>query len=159
MNLVELYKMQYELDERILKEKGLQQTQQITDMKIIAFKVELAELLNEIKAFKYWSNKPPSEKSVILEELVDGIHFLLGIAIDRKYIFIENITASNLTQWSINELSFDLFNNSLDCSSRYSRAFACYLAIAEHMGFSEDDVKAAYMRKNQINHARQTEGY
>ncbi len=45
----------------------------------LALTIELAELANETRCFKYWSSKGPSEREVILEEFVDSIHFLLSL--------------------------------------------------------------------------------
>lgn len=159
MRLDKLFKIQQELDERIIKEKGLTPGQHLTDQKIIAFKVELGELLNEIRAFKFWSNKKSSEKSIILEELVDGIHFLLSIANDRKYTYINSLKAYELADGSINSLSFDLFNNRLSCSSDWAIAFCSMLAIGEKMGFSENEIERAYLMKNKKNHERQDNHY
>lgn len=55
MNLNELFEIQRELDNRIVESKGLQ-GQDFLDKKILALQVELGELANEWRGFKYWSN-------------------------------------------------------------------------------------------------------
>lgn len=59
MNLSKLFETQDVLDERIVKEKGLE-GQDLLPMKILALQAELGELANEWRGFKYWSenNKP-----------------------------------------------------------------------------------------------------
>src|SRR5690625_5238764 len=46
--------MQAELDKKIVKEKGLE-GQDLLDKKILALQVELGELANEWRGFKFWS--------------------------------------------------------------------------------------------------------
>lgn len=55
MNLDKLFKIQTELDNRIIEKKGLQ-GQDLLDKKILALQVELGELANEWRGFKFWSN-------------------------------------------------------------------------------------------------------
>src|SRR5690625_4897765 len=54
LNLQKLFKTQAELDERIVKEKGLEE-QDLLDKKVLALQVELGELANEWRGFKFWS--------------------------------------------------------------------------------------------------------
>lgn len=64
MNLSKLFETQHALDERITKEKGLE-GQDLLPMKILALQVELGELANEWRGFKFWSEdrKPVTEVS------------------------------------------------------------------------------------------------
>ncbi len=64
------------------KEHDLQPKKIVKKKKMLALLVEIGELANETRCFKYWSNKPASEREVILEEYVDGLHFILSIGID-----------------------------------------------------------------------------
>src|SRR5690625_3873533 len=101
MNLNDLFKKQKELDEYIVKEKGLEE-QDLFKKKIVALLCELYECVNEARFFKFWSNntKPRSEvwetkivhgkpqpilKNPLLEEYIDTIHFALSIANDLGY--------------------------------------------------------------------------
>ena len=54
MNLKKLFPLQKELDSHIVKEKGLE-GQDLLDKKILALQVELGELANEHRGFKFWS--------------------------------------------------------------------------------------------------------
>lgn len=54
MNLTKLFETQKVLDERIVKEKGLE-GQDLLPEKILALQVELGELANEWRGFKFWS--------------------------------------------------------------------------------------------------------
>src|SRR5699024_7007847 len=54
MNLQPLFETQKKLDKRIIKEKGLEGVD-LLDKKILALQVELGELANEWRGFKFWS--------------------------------------------------------------------------------------------------------
>ncbi|MBY6268012.1 dUTP diphosphatase [Parageobacillus thermoglucosidasius] len=55
MNLSKLFELQRQLDERIIKEKGLE-GQDLTLNTVTALIVELGEFANEARWFKHWSN-------------------------------------------------------------------------------------------------------
>lgn len=55
MNLQKLFEMQAKLDKKIVEEKGLE-GQDLLPKKILALQVELGELANEWRGFKFWSN-------------------------------------------------------------------------------------------------------
>src|SRR5690625_2038703 len=94
MNLNKLFEAQRKLDERIVKEKGLE-NEDLLDKKILALLVELGELANKYRGFKFWSEDqepntkvyygPPelpdvgTYKNPLLEEYVDCLHFILSI--------------------------------------------------------------------------------
>lgn len=55
MNLIKLFEMQRKLDEKIVEEKGLK-GQDLLPKKILALQVELGELCQEWRGFKFWNN-------------------------------------------------------------------------------------------------------
>lgn len=97
MNLSKLFEMQRKLDERIIREKGLE-GQDLFPNTVLALQVELSEFANNGRWFKHWSNdrKPRTkatrgtnnftgapvieEYNPLLEEYVDALHFFLSIA-------------------------------------------------------------------------------
>jgi len=56
MNLAKLFELQRQLDEHIEKEHPRQEGEDRLAKKILALFVELGELANEHRGFKYWSN-------------------------------------------------------------------------------------------------------
>src|SRR5690625_7690129 len=64
MNLSKLFPIQKKLDERIVKEKGLE-GQDLLPEKILALQVELGELANEWRGFKFWSENQASNVRVL----------------------------------------------------------------------------------------------
>lgn len=196
MDLSKLFEMQRELDERIVREKGLE-GQNLLPNKILALQVELAELANEWRGFKYWSNnqKPKTlaykkcpcgtdygccdeygcedgllSYNPLLEEYVDALHFALSIGLEIKH----DMTQYDYYSWgkcaSITELISALIkkcyvigeelHHDVQTQIQMYILFLCqFIALGEALGFTWDEVEAAYMRKNAVNHHRQESGY
>lgn len=161
MNLQKLFNMQKSLDAFIQNEKEI--SYDVFLEKGLALLVELAELANETRCFKFWSEKSPSEKPIILEEYVDSIHFLLSLGIERNLHELENWPMNHpdepltklflLTQSSINQfLQFPTMAN-------YEDVWSWYGAIATNLGFTYKEVVHAYTEKNEKNYERQRSGY
>lgn len=64
MKLAHLFETQNKLDDRIVKEKGLEGVD-LLDKKVLALLVELGELSNEWRGFKFWSEdrEPRGERT------------------------------------------------------------------------------------------------
>ncbi|MDR3214852.1 MAG: dUTP diphosphatase [Bacilli bacterium] len=159
-DLTSLVAYQNTLDERILNKHHLSRQKTINE-RILAFLVELGEFANETRCFKYWSCKEASAKDVILEEYVDGVHFLISLGIDCQIDFVFTIENSenNLTK-----LLLDVFNKTAllvnDISKdNIEQLFVSYLKIAYSKDISEDEIIKAYLKKNEINHQRQENNY
>src|SRR5690625_3877257 len=72
MNLSKLFKIQKQLDEKIVKEKGLE-GQDLLDKKILALQVELGELAQNWRGFKFWSNdQEPRTQSKVVCHVCNG---------------------------------------------------------------------------------------
>jgi dimeric dUTPase (all-alpha-NTP-PPase superfamily) len=50
------------------------------DKKLLALSVEVGELANATRCFKYWSTKEDEGKERMLDEYADVLHFLLSVA-------------------------------------------------------------------------------
>lgn len=157
-----LFAMQKELDSYIEENKQLTERDDLFTKKILALLVELGELANETRCFKFWSSKASSERSVILEEYVDGVHFILSLGIEKGFtidgLYVEKAKNGQTEQF------LDVFEKVLQFQknpnqSNYNRLMISYLQLGELLGFSEDDVQQAYVEKNEVNFARQDQGY
>lgn len=163
MNLSKLFEMQRELDERIVKEKGLEGRDLLPE-KILALQVELGELANEWRGFKFWKVDPqPSDK--VLEEYVDCLHFILSIGIEfgvhKKFGPFE-WAFSKYPIWSRTWLELleqvgKLWHT--DRHDEYWFTFYLFKQLGYSLGFNWEQIEAAYVAKNAINHDRQASGY
>lgn len=83
MELKELYKMQMDLDEFIVRNrfKELQEYDEIIFLRdrLLALFTEVGEFANATRCFKYWSKKGPESRERLLDEYVDILHFWLSI--------------------------------------------------------------------------------
>ncbi len=158
-----LFSVQRKLDERIEREHQLENKDLFSD-KVLAFMTEVGELANETRCFKFWSRKPPSEREIILEEYVDGIHFLLSLGLECGFEEIPPFPNEEREETPLQLHFLHVFQ----CASQfhespnretYHHLFAEYLKLGEGIGFTKDEVERAYYEKNEINHQRQTEGY
>jgi len=164
MNLETLFSMQKDLNTRIVEEHKLED-KNLSKQRMLAFLVELGELANETRCFKYWSKRPASEKEIILEEYVDGLHFVLSIGLDNDYIDIKMPEVVNL-QDKMDKLELtDLFLSLYQWGSKplsnneFQQFFEEFLGLGVKLGFSFEEVEAAYLKKNIVNHERQDSGY
>ncbi len=161
MKLEKLFEIQKALDDKILMEHQLQK-QDLVPPKLLALQVELGELANETRCFKYWSKKKPSEKKVILEEYVDCLHFILSLGLDGNFTLAStdfHDSGEGLVQrfqrvfTEINGLLANLEEG------QYIALWESFMALGEGLGFSLEEIEEAYLLKNKINHQRQAEGY
>ena len=161
MNLTTLFTMQGSLDSYIKENQEI--GSDVFKEKGLALLVELAELANETRCFKFWSTKGPSERKIILEEYVDSIHFLLSLGIEKGL--------DSLEEWPVAELEDDLtglFIRTFQAihlflmeaeMSTYKQVWVLYGGIADSLGFSYIEIMDAYVEKNDENYKRQQTGY
>ncbi|PIC65360.1 dUTPase [Sporosarcina sp. P13] len=168
MNFKKLFETQKALDYHIVEEKGLE-GQNLIAKKVVALQVELSELMNELpEVFKFWSNKK-NDYEKALEEFVDSLHFILSIGIEKGYSVEELIVMLSgnsgvsvgqdvLKQFkylngAVSDFSFDGTKYS------YEELLLYFINLGESLGFTTDQIEAAYYAKNEVNHERQISGY
>ena len=78
MKLEKLFDMQRELDERIIREKGLI-GQDLLPNRILALQVELGELANEWRGFKFWSRNQDPRREIKCHACKGAGYFMHGI--------------------------------------------------------------------------------
>ncbi|WP_048602622.1 dUTP diphosphatase [Rubeoparvulum massiliense] len=161
MNWNQIFRIQRNLDERIIQEHQLE-GQNLLPAKVLALQVELGELANETRCFKYWSNKPSSPKEVVLEEYVDCLHFVLSIGLTCG---TEQDEFGTLTPASSVTLQFRQLFSQLERFTQspnveeYRNLMEDLLTLGMMLGFTEEEIAQAYLKKNEINHQRQDQGY
>lgn len=154
--------MQRELDAHIQDNHKLQEDNLI-EKKILALLVEIGELANETRCFKFWSLKPPATKEKILEEFVDGIHFILSLGIECSFeanqLKFSNSQSESLTEQFLTV--FDSVNKFRAAQSfgNFEMLFSEYISLATLLGYSSQEIEQAYIQKNEVNYERQQNGY
>ena len=161
INLKELYSLQASLDAEIARNHNV--TYETTfERRLLALIVEIGELANETRCFKYWSNKGPSPKEVVMDEFADGIHFLLSLGIPLK---------ASKFDYEIKKSNLDLTRQILEVYKaatllvdhydlkHYEDCFQKYLNLSAPIGMSEEEIISSYKAKLKVNHVRQETNY
>lgn len=200
MNLSKLFEIQKILDDRIVKEHNLHGAD-LLDMKILSLQVELGELANEWRGFKFWKVNPKprteskikchacqgrgyftvsiwnlerescgycngtglqEDKNPLLEEYVDCLHFILSIGLEKVWTPVAVDLYSKAD--SITSQLNDLFNKVGDfftfkTKGNYYIILRIFVGLGAMLGFTWAQIEQAYFDKNEINHARQENGY
>jgi dimeric dUTPase (all-alpha-NTP-PPase superfamily) len=178
MNLPEIFKLQKALDNRILQGHGLKRTP--FNETVLAFIVELGECANEWRGFKYWSTRQNPNKegwylddygdevirNPLLEEFVDKLHFLVSLGLTLK-IDPAAVKVSDPKNWQAEDITQQYLliagkANALflyRCRVDWEALFHMLMGLGDLLGFSQDEIFAAYKKKNAINHQRQAANY
>ena len=120
----------------------------VVDKRIFAFKVELAELANEVGFFKYWKQSHKKDRNMILEEWADCLHFLLSIGISRGYdVHVKDVSSSVKPIEHLETATFlfyNLISMNIASSVDYAVALNLLLTIGNSLGFTEEQLVSAY---------------
>jgi dimeric dUTPase (all-alpha-NTP-PPase superfamily) len=178
MNLEKLFQTQKVLRDRI----NYNEPDRFNKL-ILALLVELGECANEWRGFKFWSvNQLPHTSAVrvpcmmeedkeyynpLLEEYVDGLHFVLEIGLEKHLDLIGfsfDIEIAVLSKIDVTTQFNLIFNKIGDHSSNptkvnYIWLVELYLGLGRMLGFTWEQIEQGYFAKNQINHHRQEVGY
>jgi dimeric dUTPase (all-alpha-NTP-PPase superfamily) len=162
MNLSKLFNMQRVLDTKIETQHQLQ-NEALMEKKILSLLVEVGELANETRCFKFWSLKPPAPIDIILEEYVDGIHFILSLGLELKVdtliSFETKVVGHSITDQFLKVFEKIMVFKEDQTLHSYKIMFEEYLILGELLGFTNEQVEQAYISKNEVNHERQKQGY
>jgi dimeric dUTPase (all-alpha-NTP-PPase superfamily) len=161
IHLQELFQAQAKLDAHIQQQHAVTY-EQTTDKRILALLVEVGEMINETKCFKFWSKKPANEKAIILDEYADGIHFFLSLGLQVKSMKMTyDLTPlkGDLTKETIETFSRILAFKSAMSVQTFEDAFGHYLSLLPLLGFTTDDLVEGYFKKLGVNYTRQQTNY
>lgn len=161
LDLKPLYELQKSLDEEIANNHHVTYSS-THEQRLLALIVELGELANETRCFKYWSNKPSSPKEIVMDEYADGLHFLLslGIPLKANKFFYDLVKSEDDLTLQFHHLyqkatallkNYDLLH--------YEDCMQTFLNLALSLNMNEEDIKNAYLSKLKVNHTRQENNY
>ncbi|MBB5148196.1 dUTP diphosphatase [Ureibacillus thermosphaericus] len=203
MDLQKLFEIQAELDYHITKEHPVKEGEDRLTKKILALQVELGELANEWRGFKFWSKDQKPRRAVyeickycegrktlgfqfescwycggtglqvvkrpLLEEYVDCLHFILSIGNDITYLTDDEIeevlTNAKVPDDYGNIVDTFIVLNSYSCELKhcekrdYINLLTIFLNLGYELGFTDEQIEQAYLKKNEENHRRQLTNY
>lgn len=162
--LKDLLAKQLELDTTI---NELHQVSHATtkEERFLALLVEIGELANETRCFKYWSLKPSSAREILLDEYADGLHFLLSLGIvfgfDLDTVSYEEVGTSKkevTNQFLKVYVHINDFHQS-EKQKDFILLFKAFLQLGSALSFTSEDIRHAYLQKLVINYNRQNNNY
>lgn len=176
MDIAKLFLLQKALDEHIESEHPREEGESRLNYKILALMVELGELANEVRFFKFWSgNRKPRTQAFrvpammeedkeyynpTLEEYVDGWHFILSIGLELQ---VKEVQVSSYKSENLEDQFIGLYNVisllAIGFRHKYNDVVSAYMGLGEMLGFTPEEIEAAYLAKNEINHLRQEANY
>ena len=155
LNWNNLRTIQRALDMAIMEPRGLDYASTFEHRKMAAL-VELGETANEVRFFKFWSTKGPSSREVILEELVDILHFVLSL-INAAGDDVGRVTPHVL---NVEHAFMALYRVIPQYGKGQAFNLAClFEGLCVALGYEPQEIEDAYMAKNEVNYRRQKEGY
>lgn len=166
--LERILEAQKELDKAILKEAGIKEYP--LDDITIAYNVELGELCQEWKGFKYWKKtKGEVNREALIEEYADCLHFASSLT---NYYIANSDGAKRFFEAFMLTLDEEIEEDKnfvrtrlLKCfdGDRYFNYGAILLIdtlkLGAELGFSWEEIEEAYFKKNNINWERLAGGY
>ncbi len=79
--LERIFLLQEQFDSFVAKERGIDfSMEQWLQKQALAMMSELSELIDEVN-FKWWKNPKPVDENLVKEELVDILHFFVGMCL------------------------------------------------------------------------------
>jgi dimeric dUTPase (all-alpha-NTP-PPase superfamily) len=189
LNLSKLFEIQKILDAKIIQEKNLGDMDRLPYLILAlqvelgecanewrGFKYWSKDMEPRTKKVTYpyvkgkeFHGPTIKESNPLLEEYVDCLHFILSIGLhmgieDSEYRGLnEELTGileafQHTFNWIIN---VDFYRNrSISaCRRCYENLVSVFVALGTLLGFTWDQIEQAYCDKNEVNHARQANGY
>ena len=161
IDLEELFVAQEKLDLTIAQNHNISYAT-TRHRRLMACYVEIGELANATRCFKYWSNKGPEPDEIVLDEFADGLHFFLSLGVDiktSKRSYNTTKHCDNLTDQFLEVYRrLDVFYKKQDDNS-YIKAFQAFLNLLPLLGYHWNKLKAAYYKKLGVNYNRQETNY
>lgn len=163
-DITELLPLQAKLDAEIASRHGLTYAS-TSSRRLLALMVEVAELANATRTFKYWSVRGPEGRERILDEAADGLHFFLGIFLEKGVTArIFDVDPTLERDEDLTSLFLTVFDRLTAYRQapevgRLQEAFLAFLQCVCRLGFSNDDLASGYRAKLRVNYSRQEQNY
>ena len=162
MNIKKMLEAQKELDKANMKKGGL--TEYPLDMVQTAYRVELGELLQEWKQFKFWKlNKGEVDRDKMLEEWADCMHFALSLGnyVNSKLLIVpDEVSCKRLVgMLKKNPEQYNMYDMIDKCFDIDIDVLSSTIGLGIALGYTLEELEKAYWKKNKINWERIEGGY
>ncbi len=134
----------------------------IIEKNIVELLVEIGELANETRCFKYWSNKKPSEKNIIMDEYADclimTLYFCNMVNVDLDEYFPKVEITDMIIQFKTLYNIVSKLNYQLD-KDIIKEILANVINLGKLLGFSDEDIINCCLLKINRNKTRFETGF
>lgn len=155
----EMQEMQAKLDAKVEEVHQCTIEREKLDMALVD---EIGELTHELKYEWCWWKKTqePIDKSKVLEELIDVLHFALSFEnhFDAQiYLLVDRFAerVEMLKRCIGSQGLAQVFSHLIKSNTKAETT----IAIGEYLGFTIEEMYEAYKKKNKENYARLERGY
>lgn len=161
INISEIIKLQKELDDNIHKKHNIDFKKELNKRKL-ALLVEVCEMINVNRCFKFWSIKDEYDKEKLGDEFVDCLHFILSLAIHYNMSKMEFEIPTNIyDKYELTNKVLLLIQDGLNIKSANDCEVFIFnlFDLSYTFGFNANDIIDFYKKKNEVNFKRQKENY
>ncbi len=161
LKIDDLQEIQGSLDARIFELHSTNREKTRED-RVLALLVELGELANETRSFKYWSLNKEINEAEMFEEFSDVLHFALSLGIDIEFneevikYQESKVGAADMFRKMYQDVILFQKEATLD---NYEALMVTMCELADKIGLSSEKMREMYFFKNKINHERQDNNY
>lgn len=162
MDIKKMLDAQAELDKVNMEKGGIKEYP--LDMVQTAYRVELGELLQEWKQFKFWKiNKGEIDRDKMLEEWADCMHFALSLENydichnEGYYDYISKHAEEDVEKYLYAEN--DIYIVLKRCFTDFNYTVEYTIILGLKLGFTMEELEQAYWNKNKINWDRIENNY
>ena len=158
MDIKKMLEAQKELDKANMKKGGL--TEYPLELVQTAYRVELGELLQEWKQFKFWKiNKGEIDRDKMLKEWADCMHFALSLEEYENETSRSEYVVQTIMNDVLRRVKADIYKI-LDCCFKSKMwRLESTIALGLKLGYTLEELEQAYWKKNKINWERIEGGY
>lgn len=161
INIDRILELQKQLDNNIHTKHNIN-PKEVFEKRRLALIVEVCEMINVNRCFKFWSLKKDYEKQVLGDEFVDCLHFILSISLhfnlDQTEYEIKDVVYDD-NELTLKVLYLISLAGKIESKDDCKKFIIQLFELAFTFGFTAQDIIDFYIKKNQVNFKRQQDNY
>ena len=161
INIDRILELQKQLDNNIHTKHNIN-PKEVFEKRRLALIVEICEMINVNRCFKFWSLKKDYDKQVLGDEFVDCLHFILSISLhfdlDQTEYEIKDVVYDD-NELTLKVLDLISLAGKIESKEDCKKFIIQLFELAFTFGFTAQDIIDFYIKKNQVNFKRQQDNY
>lgn len=161
INIDRILELQKQLDNNIHTKHNIN-PKEVFEKRRLALIVEVCEMINVNRCFKFWSLKKDYDKQVLGDEFVDCLHFILSISLhfnlDQTEYEIKDVVYDD-NELTLKVLDLISLAGKIESKDDCKKFIIQLFELAFTFGFTAQDIIDFYIKKNQVNFKRQQDNY